>query len=386
MTNFPSIQCCVIIPTYNNEKTLKNIVERTIQVTSQKCIIVNDGSTDSTNEIIKEFNNQCIIISYKKNKGKGFAIKKGFEKALELGFEYAITLDSDGQHYPEDIPLFIDEISKFPHHVIMGSRNMNHTDVPGKSSFGNTFSNFWFYIETGIKLPDTQTGFRLYPLKKIESIKLYTYKFETEIELIVRLAWKNVPFKSIPIRVKYDANERVSHFRPFKDFTRISILNTVLVTLTFIYFLPKRLFKIETIKKFHHAFVGELFKTNESNLRKSISIAFGLFIGILPIWGFQLLIGIPLALLFRLNKVLFLTAAHISIPPFIPFILYFSYLIGEPFVSNPYVINDWSSISLDFIHNHFVQYIIGGILLSIGTSITGFLISFLLLSIFRKSN
>ena len=101
---------------------------------------------------------------------------------------------------------------------------MEQEGIPGKSSFGNKFSNFWFKVETGITLPDTQTGFRLYPLEPISKMKLFTTKFETEIEVIVKLAWKNVKCIPIKINVLYDPNERVTHFRPLRDFTRISIL------------------------------------------------------------------------------------------------------------------------------------------------------------------
>ena len=97
---------------------------------------------------------------------------------------------------------------------------MTQEGVPKKSSFGNKFSNFWFWFETGIKLEDTQSGYRLYPLKTIPK-NYFTRKFEFEIEVIVRSAWNGVAVKNVPIKVLYDPSERVSHFRPFKDFTRI---------------------------------------------------------------------------------------------------------------------------------------------------------------------
>lgn len=292
-----------------------------------------------------------------------------------MGFQNAITIDSDGQHYPEDIHLFIDTAKQNPGALIMGSRNMEQEGVPSKSSFGNKFSNFWFKVETGITLPDTQTGFRLYPLEPISKIKLYTNKFETEIEVIVKLAWKKVPFIPVKIDVLYDPDERVTHFRPFKDFTRISILNTYLVTLTLLWYLPIR--AINSIKK-------EAIKSNESNLKKSLSIGFGFFMGIFPIWGFQLLVGIPLTFFFRLNKVLFVAAANISIPPFIPFVIFFSYLFGKPFVDNETQITSLSSLTLESIHLNFVQYFIGAVLLALVAGIVSTGLSLLLFNVFRK--
>lgn len=368
---------CVIIPTYNNANTLKRVIDGVlVHAENVPIIIVNDGSTDDTPSILKDYNNKIEIINNEVNLGKGISLRKAFKYALEKGIKHAITIDSDGQHYPEDIPLFLEVLQKHPGALIMGSRNMNQEGIPGKSSFGNKFSNFWFKVETGISLPDTQTGFRLYPLEPISKIKLFTTKFETEIEVIVKLAWKNVKIIPISINVLYDSEERVSHFRPFKDFTRISILNTYLVTLTLLYYLPLRILAV--IKK-------EALKKEETNIRKSASIGFGIFMGILPIWGFQLLVGIPLAVLLKLNKVLFISAANISIPPAIPFIIYFSYLMGAPFFENNTPITSWNNLTLEAIHINFVQYFLGGTLLAVVAGALFFISALIFLKIVRKN-
>lgn len=234
-TNF-----CVIVPTYNNQKTLKKVLDSVLDFTSD-IIVVNDGSTDETFDILKQYP-QLTQIRHPKNLGKGRALRNGFRKAIELNFEYAITIDSDGQHFASDIPNFIAAIQEEPNSLLIGSRNMTQENVPKKSSFGNKFSNFWFKFETGIKLDDTQSGFRLYPLQLLPK-QFYTNKFEFEIEVIVRSAWKGITVKNIPIQVLYDPAERVSHFRPFRDFTRISILNTVLVTNSLLYIKPRDFFR-----------------------------------------------------------------------------------------------------------------------------------------------
>jgi len=130
----------------------------------------------------------------------------------------------------------------------------------------------------------------------------------------------------------------------------------------------------------------EAIKSDESNLTKSLSIGFGFFMGIIPLWGFQLLIGIPLAFFFRLNKVLFVAAANISIPPFIPFIIFFSYLLGKPFVENKTQITSFNSLTLDSIHMNFIQYVIGAILLAVAAGLISTLASLLLLNVFRKGS
>lgn len=370
------LSCCIIIPTYNNFKTLKRVLDGVLNSASEfHIIVINDGCTDETPIILEEYKEKITLITNGVNQGKGISLRKAFAKAWEMGFQNAITIDSDGQHYPEDIPLFIEAAQKHPNALVMGSRNMKQEGVPSKSSFGNKFSNFWFKIETGITLPDTQTGFRLYPLEPISKTKLFTTKFETEIEVIVKLAWKKVEIVPIEINVLYDVTERVSHFRPFKDFTRISILNTYLVTLTLFYYLPIRLLNV--IKK-------EAIKEEESNLKKATSIGFGIFMGLFPIWGFQLLVGITLSVLFKLNKVLFITAANISLPPLIPFIIYISYLIGAPFFQNNIQITSLENITLSAIHLNVVQYALGAVILAVVAGIIAFLTTLFVLKIVRK--
>ena len=380
------IKGCVIVPTYNNEKTLKRVIDGVLEY-AQGCeiIVVNDGSTDSTAAILNAYNNQVNLVTYVQNKGKGNALKLGFKKAIELGFENAITIDSDGQHYPDDIPVFIQAAIANPGALLMGARNMEQAGVPSKSSFGNKFSNFWYKIETGITLPDTQTGYRLYPLEPLKKLRLFTSKFETEIEVIVKLAWKGVKVLPVNVKVLYDPNERVSHFRPFKDFTRISILNTYLVTLTLLYFLPKRLLLASKKKSFWLKLKDDIIQPNEKPIVKAISVGFGFFMGIMPLWGFQLLIGIPLAIWFKMNKALFITAANISIPPMIPLVIFSSYYTGSFFMEEAVVLPKMSEITLESIHLNVVQYAVGAVVLAVIMGVVGTLVSYFVISLSRKA-
>jgi len=238
---FKQYKICVIVPTYNNDKTLKRVLDGIFHFTNE-LLVINDGSTDRTKEILAKYQ-QLKVHHFNQNQGKGKALQKGFRWAKELGYDFAITIDSDGQHYPDDLSVFTKRLNELKGEdvLLIGNRNMEQDGIPKKSSFGNRFSNFWFWFETGISLQDTQSGYRLYPLRKLPN-HFFTNKFEFEIEVIVRLAWKNILVENVPIKVLYDPTERVSHFRPFRDFTRISILNTVLVSLTIVYIWPKKVF------------------------------------------------------------------------------------------------------------------------------------------------
>jgi len=379
------LKICIIIPTYNNATTLKKVIEDVSQY-SNNIIVVNDGSTDDTLEILSELS-YIDVISYENNVGKGFALRKGFQYATEKGYKYAITIDADGQHYADDIPLFVDKIEKEKDAVIIGARNMTGDGIPGKSSFGHRFSNFWFRVETGIKHPDTQSGFRLYPLDRIKELKWFTKKYEFEIEVIVRLAWKGVKITYVPIKVYYaPKEERISHFRPFVDFTRISILNTLFVIFTFLYIKPRDFTKKAFSKSVKQHFYEQINNPRYSNLNLALSVAFGIFMGIIPIWGYQLVSAIFLAYLFKLNKTIVIISANISLPPLIPFILFASVKTGELVLDVNTGLNFHSEFTFEVIKSLLKVYVTGSIVLAIIMSLIAGFSSWLLLTIFRKKD
>ncbi len=381
---FKSLKCCVIIPTYNNCKTLQEVIEGVLDFT-ENVIVVNDGSTDSTPEILLKFP-QIQKLHLHKNRGKGNALRQGFRQADSLDYNFAITIDSDGQHFPEDIPSFIEALENEPNRdvLLIGSRNMAQTGVPKKSSFGNRFSNFWFWVETGNWLQDTQSGFRLYPLFAMKGLKLHTNKFEFEIEVIVKAAWKGIKVKNIPIKVHYESVDRVSHFRPFKDFTRISILNTYLVILTFFYIKPRDFFRKLQKKGFKRFLVEDFLGSDDSSEKKAFSIALGVLIGLSPLWGFHTVIVLFLAIMFNLNKLIAFAFSNVSLPPFIPLVLFFSlkygsWILGEEFT---FTLNEIDP-SLEVV-KYLKAYIVGSLALSVTAAIVCGLLGYVFLTLFDR--
>lgn len=230
---------CVIIPTYNNVRTIRQVVMDVRQYCSQ-VIVVDDGSTDGTSAELSSLSELITIVTCQPNGGKGHALVAGFRKAREMGFTHAITIDADGQHFADDIPAFLGQLDSHADAIIVGARNLTEENMPRGNTFANRFSNFWFRLQTGIDLQDTQSGYRLYPLGALRGLGLITSRYEAELELLVFAAWAGTPIISVPVKVYYPpADERVSHFRPVYDFVRISILNTVLCVLALVYGYPR---------------------------------------------------------------------------------------------------------------------------------------------------
>ncbi|WP_430813720.1 DUF2062 domain-containing protein [Carboxylicivirga sp. RSCT41] len=375
---FDRLKCCVIIPTYNNMLTLLDVINDVKSYTSN-IIVVNDGSTDDTEGILDKAEG-IEKAGYPVNRGKGFAIRTGFKRALELGFDYAITIDSDGQHYAKDLPAFIREIDQNPDTLLIGSRFMEGKEQPKSSGFANKFSNFWFGVETGLTLPDTQSGYRLYPIKALEKKKWFCSKYEFEIEVIVRAAWKGIEVKCIPIDVYYPSpEERVTHFRPFKDFVRISVLNTILVTLALLIHRPRMILREFKGKSLKEIIRTQIINGNETKAKIAAAIGFGVFMGIFPIWGYQLLVGFLIVHWLKLNKAVFFVAANISLPPMIPVILYLSYVMGS-FLLGQGSFNVDTELTITSVSANLKQYLIGAVGLSVTMGALFYFLSYFLLS------
>ena len=377
------LNCCILIPTYNNAGTIRQVVTGVLQY-CRDVFVVNDGSTDHTLEILRSIPD-IHVVSYPTNKGKGNALKTGIKAALEAGFRYAVTIDSDRQHFVEDIPLFIEKIKENPDSFIVGCRNLQQENMPGKNTFANKFSNFWFKLETGINLADTQCGFRLYPIKKLENMHFLTGKYEFELEALVRAAWKGIPLIPLQIKVYYPPEEeRVSHFRPLRDFTRISFLNASLVMIAFLWIKPFAFFRSLTRENIKTFFRRNVTESSDSNLRLASAVGFGVFMGIVPIWGYQMLAGFALAHFVKLNKWIVVVFSNISIPPMIPFILFGSYATGGILLGNS-ILPQFDAISFEAVRNDLLQYLLGRVVFAFICGIVVWLVSFLLLFVFRKS-
>ncbi|MUP45661.1 DUF2062 domain-containing protein [Gramella sp. BOM4] len=368
-SRFEALNCCVIVPTYNNAGTLHHFLQD-LKTYTNSIIIINDGSTDATAEILKNYS-ELHLLKHAENKGKGMALKTGWNAAEELGYDYAISIDSDGQHYPDDLDVFLTELEKQkatgPDLLLVGDRNMGREGIPGKSSKGNRFSNFWYFVVTGIELRDTQSGYRLYPVKLINSLNLITSKFELEIEVLVKAAWNHAEVRNIPIKVLYKEDERVTHFRPFWDIVRIVHLYMWFVLVSFFYIHPRNKYRDFKNKGFKRFWKEDVLKSQDPPHKKAAAIALGIFVGLSPFWGLHTLLVFSLATVFKVNKLIAFLFSNISIPPFIPFIVYASYQVGS-FLSGQGF--DWE-LKMDQLDSKeeilfgLWQYVLGSLALSI---------------------
>lgn len=235
-------EVCAVIPTYQNAKTLLKVVADVHRVVDT-VFVVDDGSNDGTAALLdKATGNERPekVLTHPKNCGKGAALKTGLTYARQQGFRYAVTVDADGQHRADDIPALLKAVEEEPDALAIGSRGLQHENMPAKSTFANRFSNFWFALQTLQRLPDTQSGLRVYPLRRLHGLHWMSARYEAELTLLVFSAWAGVKLLPVPVSVYYPPrDQRVTHFRPGRDFTRISVLNTLLCFLMVVYGWPR---------------------------------------------------------------------------------------------------------------------------------------------------
>lgn len=223
----------IVIPTYNNDKAIHHVITAAKRA-HPEVLVVDDGSLDQTPREIKRASPPYLITN-SHNLGKGRAIVRGMDWARRKGYNKMIVMDGDGQHDPDDIKVFLKAAAQNPNTLIIGRRDFapkSSGHVTFGARFGRVFSNLWVFLETGTWLSDTQSGFRLYPLSQSARVETKSRHYDFEIEVLVKSLWRGVKVMEIPIKVYYPPKkERVSHFLPFKDNLRLSLLHGKLFTI-----------------------------------------------------------------------------------------------------------------------------------------------------------
>jgi glycosyltransferase involved in cell wall biosynthesis len=213
----------VVIPVFNHALTVGRVVRESRAVLP--VIVVNDGSTDRTPAILAE-EEDIVLLTLQGNQGKAAALREGLTKAMELGFSHVITLDADGQHPTAALPEFAAACQRQPVAFIIGSRDLKQARAPWARQVTNKLSSFWFRIETGLSLPDTQCGYRCYPLAAVRELHPAAQRYAWELEILVKAAWAGFPLVPRPVSVDYLApTSRMSHFDPWRDLAQITWLH-----------------------------------------------------------------------------------------------------------------------------------------------------------------
>lgn len=332
------LRVCVVVPTFDNPRTISSVVKDVVTTTPFPVLIVDDGSETPVENVLYSFEvkqaleeGRVRIVRFQKNRGKGLALQFAIKDLIDRGFTHMFTIDGDGQHLAREIPKLVEIAKQHPWDLIIGNRRLKSATVPEISKFGRKFSNFWVNYQTGSQVQDSQSGFRLYPLFPLQTMKFFTGRYDFEIEVLIRLMWRGVNVREREIDVIYpEGKERVSHFHKFWDNARISLLNTMLVVIS-------------------------LLKSHRSPSELAIATGLGVFVGCTPFFGLHTFIVAGLALMLRLNFVALWLGSQVSIPPLAPFLLLGSLFVGQ----------EWLELE-----GHFTQWLAGSFVLGAALGFT----------------
>ena len=381
---------CIVIPVYNHCLTVGRVVREAKDYFP--VIVVNDGSTDDTGRILAA-ESGIAVVTLPHNQGKGAALRAGFIEAEKRGFTHAMTIDADGQHATRELPAFAAASRRQPEAFVIGVRDLIRENAPRGRRITNNISTFWFKVETGVKLTDTQCGYRCYPLKSINRLRLKSQRYAYELDIMVKAAWAGIPLVAQPVSADYAAaTSRLSHFDPWRDMVRISSLHSRLSIQSFC--VPLLLRKISATGELRHLPRGQRVKTimrllfsehTDTHAKLAFAVGLGFFCGIAPIWGFQIIAAAALAHRFRLNKAIAVTASHISFPLAAPFIMAGGLLLGH-YLHTGEMLSLNATTLLKEIPARFAEWFFGSIALGIVVGIAGTIFTWLASWLFAGKN
>lgn len=362
---------CVLIPCYNHAATVAGVARDALA--HCPVIVVDDGSTIPLPDLPG-----CTVLRLAPNGGKAAALRAGFVRARELGFTHAITMDADGQHFAEDLPKFLAAAPTQPDAYLVGVRDFYAAGCPTHRRRSNAVSTFWYRVETGIKLPDTQCGFRCYPLALVQRLKIRSSRYAYELEFMVRAAWVGTPVVAVPVNCTYATNQAgASHFRPVRDLAHITLMNIGLVLQS--WFVPDTL-RVAWSSGEHNGFryaVHEFFADHAHEPGPlALAVGLGLFFGIVPLWGLQMVTAATVAHWLRLNKAITVLASNISIPPMMPLIFFGALVLGHWMFTGQMIELSLADMTKEKAREYLWQWVAGSLGLAVIVAAVGTLVAY----------
>jgi uncharacterized protein (DUF2062 family) len=326
------IRLAIVAPTFNNSATLRSVLNRLDAEGFALIIVVNDGSTDATGNVLSEWSRERfegrVVITHEANRGKAAAMFSGFVEARARGCSHALTIDTDGQHDSKDATSLAVRCRLDPHAIVLGQRPCDR-HYPFCSRLGRSLSNAMVRVIAGARVGDSQCGLRVYPLDVIKSLGTKTSRYAFETEILIRAAWANVTIVEEPIRCIYDLpGGRITHFRLLRDSLAAVVMHLRLFTRSCAPWPTRRLRPLTgdttapgTVFDRGRRWLSplrawrQLRRDATERERLGASIGWGLFVGTQLPLGYKGALCLLLAKVFRLQPLVTLATSSLSTPP-----------------------------------------------------------------------
>lgn len=316
----PAERIAVVVPVYNQPDRLRDVVCRCLAV-HPRVLVIDDGSDRDVTPLVEDL--PVEVLRHEVNHGKGAAILTAARHLRQRQATHMITLDADGQHYPEELPLFMEAVHEHPQTLIIGVRDLGGAAVPGASRFGRAFGNFWVWVQTGTQVQDIQSGFRAYPIAALERLSCRSRRYAFEVEVVVRGIWAGLKVHPVHIRVHYPKpQQRNSHFHKLYDNVRLSLLNTHLTLRALLPWPHRQIGDLDeeaSVTMWHPLRSIRTLLTERATPRElGLAVALGVFLGAVPLIACHTLVILIASALLRLNRVAAVAASQLCMPPVVP--------------------------------------------------------------------
>ena len=381
----------LLLPTYNNGPVLAGVLEG-VAALGHPLLVVNDGSSDDTEGVLERFvaaHPGTPVARYRHghNRGKGDALRTGFEAASQLGYTHALSIDTDGQHDPADAPKLLAAAAASPTALVTGYRDVADPDYPAKSRWGRLWSNLCILLASGRRVEDSQCGYRVYPLGLVAAVPCRAGRYGYEAEILTRSGLAGCPLVQVSVRVFYpEGAQRISHFRPVVDSLRGAALHLRLMTRALLPWphprFPAASEAPATRKRrvWWKRLLGwldprELVRAARRDRVSQMSVAAGLGLGVfvanLPVYPIQTLVAVYLAKRLHLHPVSTVAGSQASFPPLGLLLSFAAICLGHLVLTGrPASWADFAHLgSLSFgevrslMHAYFLSWWIGGVVI-----------------------
>ncbi len=214
------MRVCALIPAFNEAPYIASVVEEARKHVVE-VVVIDDGSCDGTADIARAAGATCLQLPG--NRGKASALRAGIAFARDHNFSHVITLDGDGQHLPDDIPILIRVAEKTGADLVIGARSFDRPRMPRSRYFSNTVGSRLASALVGCEIRDSQSGFRLFRLDKLNGAKLRSRCYELEMEILIKMARSGCTIAQAPVRMIYDDGRTRSKMKPVRDTVRVCL-------------------------------------------------------------------------------------------------------------------------------------------------------------------
>ncbi len=305
------LRICVVIPTFNQARTICETVNDVLRETSFPVLIIDDGSETLVSNALYSWDvrealerGRVWVQRFDRRRGKGQSLQFAIRELVDRGFTHMFTLDGDGQYFAREMAALVELAKKHPWDLIMGMRKRRPVHVPASSRIGRAVNDFWVNYQTGLQIKDSLCGFRIYPLLAVQTMEFWTSHVDFDIEVLSRLVWSGTQVREVEIEAFHSEPEARGRWETLWTGVRTSSWNAWLVTVS-------------------------LLKNHESPIELSLALGLGVFAGCTPFYGFHTVIVIALAFMFRLNVIFLWIGTHVSTPIFLPLLIYAEERIGQ---------------------------------------------------------